>query len=98
MRGGETCIWRGIWLEEGGVRASGVIAPEAKFAASEIDNLTGLLERGSFIIRAREKLQTPGAYELVVADLNRLRESVLRPSRDEHGRSALDVVSLPLLI
>lgn len=36
--------------------------------------------------------------ELPGADLNRLRESVLRPSRDEHGRSALDVVSLPLLI
>ena len=73
MRGGETCIWRGVWLEEGGVRASGIIAPEAKFAASEIDNLTGLLERASFIMRAREKLQTPGTYELVVADLNRLR-------------------------
>ncbi len=73
MRGGETCIWRGVWLEEGGARASGVIAPEAKFAASEIDNLTGLLERGSFIIRAREKLQNTGSYDLVVADLNRLR-------------------------
>lgn len=73
MRGGETCIWRGVWLEDGGVRASGIIAPEAKFAATEIDNLTGLLERTSFLTRAREKLQTPGVYELVVADLNRLR-------------------------
>ena len=52
MRGGDTCIWRGVWLEEGGARASGVIAPEAKFAASEIDNLTGLLERASFLARA----------------------------------------------
>lgn len=73
MRGGEACIWRGVWLEEGGFRASGVIAPEAKFAASDIDNLTGLLDRSSFLARSREKLQTPGSYELVVADLNRLR-------------------------
>src|SRR5436190_2027313 len=28
MRGGQSCIWRGVWLEEG-VRASGVIVPEA---------------------------------------------------------------------
>ena len=27
MRGFETCIWRGVWLEEG-VRAAGVVAPE----------------------------------------------------------------------
>jgi ribosomal-protein-alanine N-acetyltransferase len=27
MRGGETCIWRGVWLEDG-VRAAGVVAPE----------------------------------------------------------------------
>ena len=32
MRNAETCIWRGVWLEEGGVRAAGVIAPEASFA------------------------------------------------------------------
>ncbi len=73
MRGGETCIWRGVWLEEGGIRAAGVIAPESKFAASEIDSLTGLLDRRSFLIRARERLTQPTAYELVVADLNRLR-------------------------
>jgi len=72
MRGGENCIWRGIWLEEG-VRAAGVIAPEAKFAASDQDQLTGLLDRRSFIIRARDQLETPGPYKLGVADLNRLR-------------------------
>ena len=73
MRGGEACIWRGVWLEEGGVRASGVIAPEAKFTASEVDSLTGLLDRRSFLARAREELQADQAFQLVVADLNRLR-------------------------
>ena len=73
MRGGECCVWRGVWLEEGGIRAAGVIAPESKFSASESDPLTGLLDRRSFIIRARERLAEPASYELVVADLNRLR-------------------------
>jgi c-di-GMP-specific phosphodiesterase len=72
MRGGGLCIWRGVWLEEG-VRAAGVVAPETKFAASETDRLTGLLDRRSFIIRARERLQADGSHELVVADLDRLR-------------------------
>jgi c-di-GMP-specific phosphodiesterase len=71
-RGGGTCIWRGVWLEEG-CRAAGVVAPEVKFAASDQDGLTGLLDRKSFIARARERLQEPGTHELVVADLNRLR-------------------------
>ena len=73
MRGGESCIWRGVWLEEGGVRASGVVAPESKFAASETDELTGLLDRKSFIHRARDHLQTEVPFELMIADLNRLR-------------------------
>lgn len=72
MRGGGVCIWRGVWLEDG-VRAAGVVAAETKFAASDVDNLTGLLDRKSFIQRAREHLQVPGDYELVVADLDRLR-------------------------
>ena len=72
MRGGETCIWRGVWLEEG-LRAAGVIAPEVKFAASGKDDLTGLLDRRSFIARARERLTHTGVHELVVADLDRLR-------------------------
>lgn len=72
MRGGGVCIWRGVWLEEG-VRAAGVVAPETKFAASDQDGLTGLLDRRSFITRARERLQAPGQHELVVADLDRLR-------------------------
>ncbi|MBI5941449.1 MAG: bifunctional diguanylate cyclase/phosphodiesterase [Caulobacterales bacterium] len=72
MRGGETCLWRGVWLEEG-VRASGVCAPEVRFAASEFDSLTGLLDRKSFVARARERLTQPLRQTLVVADLDRLR-------------------------
>lgn len=72
MRGAESCLWRGVWLEEG-VRAAGVVAPETKYAASQHDQLTGLLDRTSFIARARERMQSAGEYELVVADLDRLR-------------------------
>lgn len=72
MRGAGVCMWRGVWLEEGR-RAAGVIAPEVRFAASELDELTGLLDRKSFIVRARERLQAPGAHQLIVADLDRLR-------------------------
>lgn len=72
MRGGGICIWRGVWLEEGH-RAAGVVALETKFAASEQDPLTGLLDRRNFVARARERLQHPGQQELVVADLDRLR-------------------------
>lgn len=72
MRGAEPCLWRGVWLEEG-LRAAGVVAREMRFTASERDGLTGLLDRRSFIARARERLAQPGACELVVADLNRLR-------------------------
>lgn len=73
MRGGQVCIWRGVWLEEGGLRAAGVIAPEVRFASADLDSLTGLLDRKTFVARARERLQTPGHHELVVADLDRLR-------------------------
>ncbi|MFL5297300.1 MAG: putative bifunctional diguanylate cyclase/phosphodiesterase [Phenylobacterium sp.] len=72
MRGAGISIWRGVWLEEG-CRAAGVVAPETKFAASDYDVLTGLLDRRSFLNRARDALQVPGAHELVVADVDRLR-------------------------
>lgn len=72
MRGGGVCIWRGVWLEEG-LRAAGVVALETRFAASDQDQLTGLFDRRNFVTRARERLQSPGQYELVVADLDRLR-------------------------
>jgi c-di-GMP-specific phosphodiesterase len=71
MRAG-VCIWRGVWLEEG-LRAAGVVAPEVHFAASDHDPLTGLLDRRSFLNQARERLDSPGAHELIVADLDRLR-------------------------
>jgi len=35
--------------------------------------LTGLMDRRSFITQVRQKLTQPGTYELVVADLDRLR-------------------------
>ncbi|HEX2561712.1 bifunctional diguanylate cyclase/phosphodiesterase [Phenylobacterium sp.] len=72
MRGAGVCIWRGVWLEEG-VRAAGVVAPETKFAASDQDTLTGLLDRRSFLAHARDRLQAAGRHQLVVADLDRLR-------------------------
>ena len=72
MRGSETCLWRGVWLEDG-TRAAGVVALEAKFANADTDALTGLLDRRSFLVRVGEALINPGDYELVVADLDRLR-------------------------
>ena len=72
LRGAETCVWRGVWLEEG-VRAAGVAAREQRFAGSELDHLTGLLDRRSFVAHARDMLQRDCAFELVVADLDRLR-------------------------
>ena len=72
MRGGPPCVWRGVWLEDG-VRAAGAIAAESRFGAADQDRLTGLLDRSGFLIQAREALHRPQAYELVVADLNRLR-------------------------
>jgi c-di-GMP-specific phosphodiesterase len=71
LRGAGTCLWRGRWDDAG--RASGMISAEAEGAAAERDGLTGLLERRSFIAQARERLATPGAYELMVADVDRLR-------------------------
>ena len=72
MRDASTCLWRGVWLEDG-LRAAGVVALETKFAGSDMDTLTGLLDRRAFIAQAGEVLTRPGEYELVVADLDRLR-------------------------
>ncbi len=72
MRGSDSCLWRGVWLEEG-ARAAGVIAPERRFAIERRDSLTGLLERRAFINRAAERLTQPVSYVLMVADLDRLR-------------------------
>jgi c-di-GMP-specific phosphodiesterase len=72
MQNGDACLWRGAWVEEG-ERATGVVAAAAPVAASEADPLTGLLNRASFMVRARERLAAPGDHHLVVADLDRLR-------------------------
>lgn len=72
MRGGEGCLWRGVWLEDG-LRAAGVAAVESRFGGVGTDPLTGLLDRQSFITRVSEMLIHPGEYELVVGDLDRLR-------------------------
>jgi c-di-GMP-specific phosphodiesterase len=72
MRGGEACLWRGVWLEDG-LRAAGVAAVESRFGGVGKDALTGLLDRRSFLVRVAEALIQPGEYELVVADLDRLR-------------------------
>ena len=72
MRGAETCLWRGVWLEDG-LRAAGLVALETKFAGSDKDTLTGLLDRRAFLSRASDTLKTPGEYDMVVADIDRLR-------------------------
>jgi c-di-GMP-specific phosphodiesterase len=71
MRSGAACSWRGEWLEDG--RAAGAVASDARFGAADQDRLTGLLDRSGFLAQARKLLEQPHAYELVVADLNRLR-------------------------
>jgi c-di-GMP-specific phosphodiesterase len=71
LRGGDPCIWRGAWLEDG--RAVGVIGAEVRTTQLDLDPLTGLLDRRSFLRHARERLQAPGDYQLLVADLDRLR-------------------------
>jgi c-di-GMP-specific phosphodiesterase len=72
MRGGPACLWRGVWLEEGG-RAAGAIVAETQFAPEPRDTLTGLLDRRAFLVQAAEKLELPLTYVLIVADLDRLR-------------------------
>ncbi len=72
MRGGDLGIWRGVWLEDG-LRAAGVVALESKFTGSSADALTGLLDRRAFLSRVRDALTAPGDYDLVVADVDRLR-------------------------
>ena len=72
MRGAETCLWRGVWLEDG-LRAAGVVALETRLAGGDRDNLPGLLDRRGFLTRVGEVLIQPGEYEMVVGDVDRLR-------------------------
>lgn len=71
MRGGQTNVWRGQWRAGG--RAVGVVSPDSDRVEPNLDALTGLLDRSGFIRDVRERLLSSGAYELVVADLDRLR-------------------------
>ena len=71
MRGGEVCLWRGQWREAG--LALGMITPHLDTPGPSRDSLTGLLDRQGFIREMRECLKTFQAYDLVVADLDRLR-------------------------
>ncbi|PZO01934.1 MAG: bifunctional diguanylate cyclase/phosphodiesterase [Alphaproteobacteria bacterium] len=78
MRGTETSLWRGVWLEDG-LRAAGLVALETKFAGVDKDALTGLLDRRTFLARAAEAAAVQGDMEMVVADvdrLNRLNEAL----------------------
>lgn len=72
MRDGQLCLWRGVWLEDG-LRAAGLVASDIKFAGSDRDPLTGLLDRRAFVARVGETLTRPGPVEIVVADVDRLR-------------------------
>lgn len=72
MRGAETCLWRGVWLEDGR-RAAGMVGLETRIAGGDTDALTGLLDRRTFLARAAETLITPGEYDMVIADIDRLR-------------------------
>jgi c-di-GMP-specific phosphodiesterase len=72
MRGSESCVWRGVWLEDG-LRAAGMVALEARSGAAKKDALTGLLDRRGFLARAAEALTAPGEYDVIIADVDRLR-------------------------
>ena len=70
--GGEQCLWRGVWLEDG-IRAAGMVTAESRFSVSGFDSLTGLMDRRTFVVRAQEQLRASGDRMLVVADLDRFR-------------------------
>lgn len=90
MRESQTCIWRGVWLEDG-LRAAGVVALETRFSASHRDPLTGLLERRAFLARMGETLTQSQRYDLIVADVDRLRRlnEALGPERTDMVLAAL---------
>jgi c-di-GMP-specific phosphodiesterase len=71
VRGADACVWRGAWQEDG--RLVGLIAAEARTARPNLDPLTGLLDRRSFVAETRARLEAPGQHHLIVADLDRLR-------------------------
>lgn len=73
LRSGTRLVWTGTWAEDGEPRVSGVITRDTGPATLEADGLTGLLDRRTFLLRARERLASTGEFTLMVADLDRLR-------------------------
>ncbi|MEG2312489.1 bifunctional diguanylate cyclase/phosphodiesterase [Brevundimonas sp.] len=90
MRGGDMCLWRGVWLEDG-LRAAGIVTLERHMAATSRCGLTQLLDRHSFLGRVTEILKVPGDYEMVIADLDRLKRlnEALGPERADLVLSTL---------
>ena len=75
LRSGQTLVFSGAWMEEGEPALLGAVTrlPKADSEASDLDPLTGLLNRRSFVDRCGARLSEPGRFLLVVADLDRLR-------------------------
>ena len=61
MRNGPACIWRGVWLEEGG-RAAGAIVAETQFAPEPRDSLTGLLDRRTFLAQGQGRIDVEAGH------------------------------------
>lgn len=64
-------LWRGVRLE--GVAVITGTAAREPAAIESYDELTGLLDRASFLRRVQARLAQPGPIRLVAADLARLR-------------------------
>ncbi|WP_242914857.1 putative bifunctional diguanylate cyclase/phosphodiesterase [Brevundimonas pishanensis] len=90
MRGSETCLWRGVWLEDG-LRAAGIVTLEHRMIGTGRCDLTHLLDRRSFLGRVSEGLVQPGEFEMVIADLDRLKRlnEALGPERADLVLSTL---------
>jgi predicted rRNA methylase YqxC with S4 and FtsJ domains len=78
MRGGEVCLWRGQWREAG--LALGMVTPHFDAQGPSRDSLTGLLDRQGFIREMRERLQSSQAYDLIVADLSFISQTLVLPA------------------
>ncbi|MHB8529285.1 MAG: putative bifunctional diguanylate cyclase/phosphodiesterase [Caulobacteraceae bacterium] len=84
------CLWRGVWLEEG-ERAAGLLVKQERFALVLREPVTGLMDRRAFLAGVHEVLAAEGEYELIIADLNRLRRlnEALGPDRADLVLAAL---------
>ncbi len=68
---GLAAVWRGARME-GGLVFTGVASPQRQ-AEETCDELTGLLDRASFLRRVHRRLAASGPIRLIAADLARLR-------------------------